>query len=431
MRNIEASVICRLLSGNSADLDKFRDYKIDVDFFKTYNEQYAWLNTFRDKYGKLPSTGALRREYPEFPLHKTKEGIEYYCDKLVERETGIRLKDLGQRISPLLNAGRYTEALQQLKTATEYIDIAKTAKSVNWNTQNRYATAVKNRAQEIKTGKVYDTPFPRINKAIRYMRCQNLVTITGRLGFGKTWLLLVMALHLIKKYKVKLLLVSNEMSADEFMDRLDVIDARISWDRFLAGTLSLKHRNRYKRMLKRRKTYPGILQIIDDTTIDRKDVSGLVTEIDKFKPDAVFVDGVHQYDFKGSRDEVQKIMNLSRYMKRIAKARKVLLVQTAQQNRTAEGKKRGGGIAGVSWGDALMQDSDLAFEVVAPEGRESEVRVFSIIKGRNTGYTEVAVNLKLNPFTDISESGSKQTADLDKYFATLEKIPTNKKKGVE
>lgn len=79
----------------------------------------------------------------------------------------------------------------------------------------------------------------------------------------------------------------------------------------------------------------------------------------------------------------------------------------------------------------VSHNSDLAFEVVAPEGRESEVRVFSIIKGRNTGYTEVAVNLKLNPFTDISESGSKQTADLDKYFATLEKIPTNKKKGVE
>lgn len=423
MRNIEASLICRLIKGNVADIQKFNSYRLTADNFHTYTEQFQFIHTFKEKYGKMPGQDALKREFPDFELYKTKESVEYYCDKLVQRETGMRLKDVSRKLSPFLQSGKFVEASNLLRAELERIDFTSTAKSMDWKNTSRFKTAVLNRALELKSGTTYLTPYQKLNKAIICLRPQNLVTISGRLGFGKTWMLLLFALHMLRTSKARVLIISNEMSAEEFADRLDAIDARISWINFMSGTLTPKHRLRYKKMLRRRKTYPGRLHIVDDTTIERKDISSLVSEIDKFRPDVVFVDGIAQYDCVGSKDEVQKIMNISRRMKRIAKARKILLFQTAQQNRTAEGKKKGGGVGGISWGDALAQDSDLVFEIIAPEGRESSIRILSIIKGRNVGYTEVAFNLKMEPYVDLNEMGKITGQTLDDYFATVKKVP--------
>lgn len=51
----------------------------------------------------------------------------------------------------------------------------------------------------------------------------------------------------------------------------------------------------------------------------------------------------------------------------------------------------------------ITHNSDLVLELIAPEGRDSDHRILTILKGRNCGYADVALNMKMSPRIDLSE----------------------------
>ena len=406
--NLERLVISRLLGGNSDDVKKFENYPFSEDVFKTYTRQFKYLKEFQDKYGKYPSKAAFKRKFNEFGVVNTKESMAYYCDQLVERENLVRLKELGGKMQPLLNAGKASEAIAALRMQLDSLALTAQSKGIDWAevSKDHYHKNVIQKSHDLAQGVLFDTPYTQLNNLIVAMRSENLVTLSGRPAIGKTWCLLLFALHFFKQGR-RVLLVSKEMSEDEFVERLDGIDAELNWQRFRNGTLLPVQRKRYKRKLDERKKQKGHLFVVGDTQLKGETLDNLAVDINNYSPDVVLVDSVQQYEVRGARDEIQKVVQLSRVTKRIAKIRKVLLIQTVHQNRQAEGKKgvKSGGLGGLSWGDATGRDSDLVFEIYSneKEGRESQYRMFKIIKGRDTGYGEFRINFKMVPKIDLSE----------------------------
>jgi len=414
--NIERLVLSRWLRGNKATRAKFAAYGFVSDMFHTYTAHFNFLQDFEEKYGKPPSKAAFKRKFKDFKIVTTKEGMEYYCDQLVERENLIRLKELSKNISPLIDQGDVSKAISELRIGLETTALHTSSKALDWKKKGtlRYKNAVVRRRKQLMSGDVFDTPYPKLNKYIISLRPENLITIAARLGIGKSWLLLKFALHYFWS-GAKVLIITKEMSEQEFEDRLDAIDARLNWTDFLSGSLKPVQRKRYKKRLRARKKCSGVIQIVGEESIEAQGLDSLVREIDNFGPDVVLVDGIYHYEVTGVRDEVQRLIKVVRTAKRIAKARKVLFLQTVQLNRQAEGKKKGGGVATLSWSDTVGQESDIVLELIAPEGRDRPFRVLKIIKGRNTQYGEVHINMNMKP-VDLGEIGAARGGKKGKMF---------------
>lgn len=359
-RNEEVLVLSRLLSANEAEQREFEQQPYSEDVFKTYTKQYKWIVQFKERHGKYPSKASFKKRFPEFTLIKTREPMLHYCEQLNERENMARLTDLADRIQPLLTDRKSSEAINMLRMGLQGLELNAHASAVEFGTvkPDHYKKSVLEKAKELQNGQMFNTPFTGLNKIIVMMRSENLVTLSGRPALGKTWILLLFALHYFEQEK-RVLLISKEMSQEEFQERLDALDAKLNWKRFRQGNLERVQRIRFKRALKRRAKCKGKLFVLGNEELEGQTIYDLVSDINRYSPDVVLVDGVQKYEVRGTKNEIEKVMQLSTMMKRLAKTRKVLLMQTVHQNRASEGKGgdiKAGGLGGLSWGDATARD---------------------------------------------------------------------------
>lgn len=405
--NIERLLLSRMLNGNNKDRAVFERYPFHVDMFRTYNAQYKWLSEFKDKYGKYPGAGAFNRKFKEFKIVSTKESMSYYCDQLIERENLSRLRDMADRMTPLIDSGKVSDAIALMSQESKSLAVGVEAKAINFKSADLkyYKTNAILRKKLLQKGRMFDTPYKTLNELISFIQAGNLVTLSGRPAIGKTWILLFFALYWFKKGH-RVLLISKEMTEEEVQSRLDAIEAYLDWPNYRRGELTLKQRRRFKKMLLARSKCKGELFIVGNSLLTGDVIENLSVEINNYRPDTVLVDGIQQYDVRGAKGEVEKVLALSRITKRIAKIRKVPIIQTVHQNRESEGKTKGGGLGGLAWGDQIAKDSDMVFEFFSPDksGKAYDYRIFKIIKGRDTGYGEFCVNFKMAPRVKLTEA---------------------------
>src|SRR4029079_8395903 len=124
-----------------------------------------------------------------------------------------------------------------------------------------------------------------------------------------------------------------------------------------------------------------------DAEVQQTGVESVITHIETHAPDVLCIDGIAQYGAKG-RSVPERMMEVSQTMKRIAKKKKLIVMQTCHMNReAAKSKKGGGGLGTISWSDQIANDSDFVFELVAPGGNvKMTERMFINLKGRNSSF---------------------------------------------
>jgi len=421
MPDIEAQFIVRLLIGNKADKADFTKYPFDDADFRLYDREYAFIQSFEEKYGKLPDKATFLSKFPKFKIVRAREPLAHYADSIVERRNrGALMREL-RKVEPLLNSakvGASTRAILKIGEVIDNLTFTDASDVTNWNNdaKRRFRDYLKRKKRQSQ-GLVFDSPYPALNAMCPsgYV-AGNLITIASRLAVGKTWLGCKFALHWLKA-DASILFISKEMSDREIIDRMDAIEARLNWIRFVKGTLKPIQRKRYRTMLNRVKKARKKMTVAADASLTETGLETLVQKIEQYRPDAVIVDGIAQFDGKG-KGEVEKMLNISRRMKKIAKAKKIVLVQTVQMNRQAEGSKKGGGLGTISWSDAIGQDSDYVFELVAPDGRDKPERLFKNLKGRNSSFGEFWINMKVKPQVNFDQ--------IKKGPKSQKKVPLNR-----
>lgn len=210
-----------------------------------------------------------------------------------------------------------------------------------------------------------------MDKVFYGYRKQDLITIGGKAGQGKSWMIVYLTYLLEKVIKEKesltgetygdILFITNEMGEEEIKERLDCIKFRLPYESFLKGTLTEREKGRYYRGLENlKKTRSKIRIVYSCQTIDE-----LSTYMGLYQPSAVFIDG--SYLMEGKMQEGwEKIVFITRNLKRLAKSFKTPIINTTQLKR---GSAKSGskfaldGQDDFAYSSSYSQDSDIAIRM--------------------------------------------------------------------
>lgn len=212
---------------------------------------------------------------------------------------------------------------------------------------------------------------PDLDKTFYGYRKQDLITIGGKSGQGKSWLMVFLAHQLEISLRDKeestgvgygdILFITNEMGEEEIKERLDCIKFRLPYERFLKGSLTEREKNRYYRGLDGLKKKKSKIRILYSCqTIDE-----LTTYVGLYKPSAVFIDGSYLMESKMA-EGWERIVYITRNLKQIAKNFKVPIINTTQLKR---GSSKSGskfsldGQDDFAYSSSYSQDSDIAIRM--------------------------------------------------------------------
>lgn len=331
------------------DEKEVAQYKFLIDYYKEHGE-LPGVKSFCKTYG-LEDTDIDSR--PAFYLQKVK-------DRHIFTEISENIPALLRKVKE-----KPKETLHAIKTLVADLDSEDThSKDTLYSDET--VERITSYFERARTGGVTYLSMGNalLDKLFYGYRKSDLITIGGRAGSRKTFLICLLCLlaeeHLPKDFG-DILFLSNEMPDEEIKERMDCIRFKLPFTNFLEGKLSRKDLVRYREGLEElRDTKSRINIIYNCTTIDE-----LHTKIGLYKPSIIFIDG--SYLLEPQMDEGwQKITYITRNLKQIAKNTGTPIVNTTALKRASGTKEKGSSFDAqddFAYANSYVQDSDLAIRL--------------------------------------------------------------------
>ena len=171
------------------------------------------------------------------------------------------------------------------------------------------------------------------------------------------------------------------MGEEEIKERLDCIRFRLPYKRFLEGTLSAREQGRYYKGLEKLKEEKSKIRIVYScSTIDE-----LATQIGLYQPSAVFIDGSYLME-PGREEGWEKIVYVTRNLKRLAKNTKTPIINTTQLKRGSSKSSSKFALDGqddFAYSSSYSQDSDIAIRMFQDADMKfHDIVGCEVVKGR-------------------------------------------------
>lgn len=170
-----------------------------------------------------------------------------------------------------------------------------------------------------------------------------------------TFLLVILA-EFFWQNGLRVLFVSNEMPEQQIARRIDAVHFKLPYKQFRAGLLPDPLEQKYIEGIKRMKDNTD-LWIVSDT----HGITSIATKIDQYKPDIVLIDGLYLLqDDRGARTSWERVSNISRDTKRLARQKQIPIVATTQFNRAVDDiRPEKVTLSNIGFSDSLGQDADV------------------------------------------------------------------------
>lgn len=234
------------------------------------------------------------------------------------------------------------------------------------------------------------TGFGRLDRKLAGLSPSNLIVLAARPSIGKTTFALNMALHIALVEKKSIGFFSLEMSKEELVDRLLVMDAHIDSWRLKTGKLNEEEMDKITESLGR---LADINIFIDDTpgaSITEMRTKARKLQVEK-KLDIIIMDYLQLAD-PGRRTDnrVQEVSYVSQGLKNIARELQVPVIALSQLSRSVEQRgERRPQLSDLRDSGAIEQDADIVMflyrtdenEELLPDSKRN-IKV-SIAKHRN------------------------------------------------
>ena len=206
-----------------------------------------------------------------------------------------------------------------------------------------------------------------------------------------TWLLVYLAFLLEKAIIAKeevtgqpigdILFITNEMGEEEIKERLDCLKFRLPYQRFLSGELTDREKNRYYKGLKKLEEEKSKIRLVYSC----QSTDELSTYMGLYQPAAVFLDGSYLMKSE-AREGWEKITEITRSLKRLAKNFRAPIINTTQLRRGAsksESKFSLDGQDDFAYSSSYSQDSDIAIRMFQDADMKfHELIGMEVVKGR-------------------------------------------------
>lgn len=370
------SKVLSLIQRKWLDGSEVKQYKFIMEYYRDYGEVVG-LKTFCSKF-KLDASEADAR-----PAHYLNDLKERFIFASLSEKTPRILKDLKEDPRDGLHR------LQEL-VATLAVDAVESRDTL-------YSDDIESRKKDYEErmksmGVTYlSMGAPDLDKTFFGYRKQDLITIGGKGGQGKTWLMCFLV-HLLERSIIEkeelteetfndILFITNEMGEEEIKERLDCIRFRLPYKSFLEGTLSAREQGRYYKGLEKLKEEKSKIRIVYScSTIDE-----LATQIGLYQPSAVFIDGSYLME-PGREEGWEKIVYVTRNLKRLAKNTKTPIINTTQLKRGSSKSSSKFALDGqddFAYSSSYSQDSDIAIRMFQDADMKfHDIVGCEVVKGR-------------------------------------------------
>ena len=370
------SKVLSLIQRKWLDGSEVKQYKFIMEYYRDYGEVVG-LKTFCSKF-KLDASESDAR-----PAHYLNDLKERFIFASLSEKTPRILKDLKEDPRDGLHK------LQEL-VATLAVDAVESRDTL-------YSDDIESRKKDYEErmksmGVTYlSMGAPDLDKTFFGYRKQDLITIGGKGGQGKTWLMCFLV-HLLERAIIEkeelteetfndILFITNEMGEEEIKERLDCIRFRLPYKRFLEGTLSAREQGRYYKGLEKLKEEKSKIRIVYScSTIDE-----LATQIGLYQPSAVFIDGSYLME-PGREEGWEKIVYVTRNLKRLAKNTKTPIINTTQLKRGSSKSSSKFALDGqddFAYSSSYSQDSDIAIRMFQDADMKfHDIVGCEVVKGR-------------------------------------------------
>jgi len=212
-------------------------------------------------------------------------------------------------------------------------------------------------------------PWDIMNELTGGIQDEEYIVLFGRPKSMKTWVLNAMLASAYEQEK-KAIIYTKEMTPDQIYLRIAACIAKFPYQELRTGKLSPDDEYVLSRLAEtaRDKFNPANLICLSgrDAPEGQDTVPWLQSKIEKYRPDAIFIDGMYLLSDAGGNKRTAdwlRVTNISRAIRSMVLNTRVPAICTMQATRGAA-KHANGNLDEIAYADAVAQDATLALRVI-------------------------------------------------------------------
>lgn len=357
------------------------------DYFSDYRDEFRFIKNHIDYYNKVPDLETFVNKFKDFDVIDVTEPTSYLLSELLKDKNERYLATTFNRIRDLVMAGKSEEAMSLYKQASEdLVDVVNIQGVDIFRDTSRYDSYVDRMTNFDKF--FISTGFKELDDIIGgWDRQEELATVIARLGQGKSWIILAMALAACKQ-GLKVGLYSGEMSERKVGYRIDTLFGHISNGSLVHGNSAIQ--NDYKNYIdnflpNQLENGLGSLIVLTPEAINgAATVQTLRAFIDKEHLDILFIDQRSlMEDQRRGKTDTEKASNISKDLKILQTIKRIPIVTISQMNR--EGSEDGSDDIDskqIAQSDRIGQDSTTVIGI-SRDKKDKSILKLHLVKSRD------------------------------------------------
>jgi replicative DNA helicase len=295
-----------------------------VNFVKNYYQQHHEQPGYELV---ITEVGWPKLTYNELPDMVAEKAANVILDRVKQNH----INELRSNLNQIQDVDQAIEEI--VKAAEESRSIGASSDKLVTESFEKYPDVLEMYEERKEKGQSgYDTPFPKITETIGGYEPGNVHYFCARPSTGKSWCLIINALHLYEQ-GLDVLFVSPEMPTDKVVARQACIHAKVSYEGWDKGELKTYDEEDLKKHIDKFKDETGIKIIEgDDINYDPEAVNRTIWRYD---PDVIIVDSFYEFEFPDTWGEREEIGEAAEWLWRIARKikRRRIVIAAAQLNR--------------------------------------------------------------------------------------------------
>lgn len=362
---------------------------------------YEFVRSHYRRYRELPQAQTVQAEIG-VRLPTVQESLSYYLDKVNERYDYNLIRDRFSSLRDGLserNMSAVSETVADMSrvlrrrrrdgsTAGEVVDIS------------QGLHRVVDRLGSIRgTGGVsgITTGWDKFDYITGGYQDADLITWVGRMGLGKTYVLLRQA-QIAKQDGENVLFVTTEMAIEQMARRYAALELGINPTYLKNGTISTYLEREIRRLAQ---TIEGSDRFKLFSVGMNARVNAIEALCQEFGPSVVFIDGVYLLkptEYSKTMNQRDKVTGVYDELKSLTLETNVPFVVSTQFNRQAGKGGKHGGLEEIAFADAIGTHSSVVVALKdGPTANPRDSRSFDFLKGREGEHGQVVINFKFAP----------------------------------
>ena len=354
-----------------SDIQTAIKQNVSYSLFHSCNDEWQWISDYWQKYRKMPTKVAFKEKFPEFVM-KAVNDTKHYSDEVRKNHARITLTSSMRDVADLIADGDIDGAVKAMSInmvkVSSAIGTVSNDSDIIRNYDDIFEEVAKRKERVSTLGSAgIPTGFTTLDERTGGCQAGHIWIIGARLGQGKSWTMMKMATSgILAGYNVQYNAL-EQTRAEVAMRVHSFLSNGIGEDLFRNLDLMQGRNFDIKKYQKFLKSLDGEVRgrlHVSDTSRGRVSPLTIQTQIEKNKPDIVYIDYLTLMEQQGKGDW-QSVAQLSGELKNLAMEYQVPIIAASQLNRAnGTNTKEVAGADALSQSDSIGQDADVVINLL-------------------------------------------------------------------